>query len=32
MSGTQRVLTGWDPEDRQHWDSRLAWLTLAIST
>ncbi|MDO5076573.1 NarK/NasA family nitrate transporter [Corynebacterium sp.] len=27
-----RVLQGWDPEHSQHWDSRIAWRTLIIST
>lgn len=32
MSSTQRVLTGWDPENRETWDSKLAWRTLTITT
>lgn len=27
-----RVLQGWDPEDEERWDSRIAWTTLWIST
>lgn len=27
-----RTLKGWNPEDVEHWDSRIAWRTLAIST
>lgn len=26
-----RILTGWDPEDPDRWDSRIAWRTLWIS-
>lgn len=29
---SQRVLHGWDPEDEQSWDSKIAWQTLWIST
>ena len=27
-----RTITGWNPEDKDHWDSRIAWRTLSIST
>lgn len=27
-----KVLQGWDPEDDERWDSRIAWTTLWIST
>lgn len=27
-----RLIQGWDPEDPAHWDSRIAWRTLFIST
>ena len=27
-----KVLKGWNPEDPEHWDSTIAWRTLAIST
>lgn len=27
-----RVLEGWNPEDPEHWDRRLAWRTLAVTT
>jgi NNP family nitrate/nitrite transporter-like MFS transporter len=27
-----RVLVGWDPEDPERWDRRLAWRTLAVTT
>ena len=26
------VPEGWNPEDAEHWDSRLAWRTLAVTT
>ena len=26
------VLQGWDPEDPEHWDSKIAWRTLWITT
>ncbi|MFZ2624087.1 MAG: nitrate/nitrite transporter [Propionibacterium sp.] len=32
MSGSPRVLATWDPENKDTWDSRLAWRTLAITT
>ena len=32
MNSTRFVLTEWDAEDAQSWDSRLAWKTLIIST
>lgn len=27
-----KVIQGWDPEDSDHWDSKIAWRTLWIST
>ncbi|WP_299137287.1 nitrate/nitrite transporter [uncultured Corynebacterium sp.] len=27
-----KVIQGWDPEDSEHWDSKIAWRTLWIST
>ena len=27
-----RVIVGWDPEDPQRWDSKVAWKTLIVST
>lgn len=27
-----KVIQGWDPEDSNHWDSKIAWRTLWIST
>ncbi|MHC9594165.1 hypothetical protein ACQXY7_11275 [Corynebacterium diphtheriae] len=27
-----RVLTNWNPEDSNSWDSKIAWRTLAITT
>lgn len=27
-----RLIQGWDPEDPEHWDSKIAWRTLWIST
>ena len=27
-----KVIQGWDPEDSDHWDSKIAWRTLIIST
>ncbi|WP_459587858.1 nitrate/nitrite transporter [Corynebacterium camporealensis] len=27
-----KVLQGWDPEDPDHWDSKIAWRTLTVST
>lgn len=27
-----KVIKGWDPEDSEHWDSKIAWRTLWIST
>ncbi|MCQ9125045.1 NarK/NasA family nitrate transporter [Corynebacterium amycolatum] len=27
-----KVIKGWDPEDPAHWDSKIAWKTLTIST
>ncbi|WP_018295796.1 nitrate/nitrite transporter [Corynebacterium lubricantis] len=32
LDTSQRVLHGWDPEDPDHWDSKIAWKTLWIST
>lgn len=31
-TGNGRVLTGWDPENPEKWDSSIAWRTLIIST
>lgn len=32
MAGSTHLVTEWNPEDEQSWDSKLAWRTLAIST
>ncbi|MHA2788715.1 nitrate/nitrite transporter [Corynebacterium sp. S7] len=32
LDTSQRVLHGWDPEDPDHWDSKIAWKTLWITT
>ncbi|MFI2752264.1 MFS transporter [Cellulomonas sp. P22] len=32
LTSTTRDLTGWDPENAETWDRRLAWRTLAITT
>lgn len=32
LETSQRVLHGWDPEDPDKWDSKIAWKTLWIST
>lgn len=32
LDTSQRVIQGWDPEQSEHWDSRIAWRTLWIST
>lgn len=32
LATSGRVLEGWNPEDPQHWDSKIAWRTLAVST
>ncbi len=32
LDTTGRILTGWDPEKPEHWSSRIAWRTLAITT
>lgn len=32
LDTSQRVLHGWDPEDPEKWDSKIAWKTLWIST
>ncbi len=32
LATSGKVLVGWNPEDEQHWDSRIAWRTLAVST
>ena len=32
MSARGHVLTDWHPEDIAHWDGKLAWRTLAVTT
>lgn len=32
LDTSQRYLRGWDPEDPDKWDSKIAWTTLTIST
>lgn len=32
LDTSQRVLHGWDPEDPDKWDAKIAWGTLVIST
>lgn len=32
LDTSQRVLHGWDPENPDRWDSKIAWRTLIIST
>ena len=32
LDTTGRVIQGWNPEEPDHWDSRIAWRTLVIST
>ncbi|WP_263729461.1 nitrate/nitrite transporter [Cellulomonas sp. SG140] len=32
LATSGRVLEGWNPEDEQRWDSKIAWRTLAVST
>ena len=27
-----RVLTGWNPEERENWSAKIVWTTLAITT
>ena len=32
LATSGRVLEGWNPEDEKHWDSKIAWRTLAVTT
>lgn len=32
LATSGRVLEGWNPEDEQRWDSKIAWRTLAVTT
>ncbi|BDO43012.1 nitrate/nitrite transporter [Cellulomonas sp. NTE-D12] len=32
LATSGRVLEGWNPEDEKHWDSKVAWRTLAVTT
>lgn len=32
LATSGRVLEGWNPEDEQRWDSKVAWRTLAVTT
>lgn len=32
LDASGKVIQGWNPEDPEHWDSKIAWRTLAITT